>query len=169
MQTNGLTERFNQTLSRSLAKITDEEHDDWDLKLDTVLMGYRASRQASTKFSPYYMLFQKEMRLPIHNEVGPETRAHEQDNADSDALIEELLAARKQAFKKAEENISAAQKTQKETYDRKHQPKVIPVGTLVLLENTLQKQCKGGKLEPLWLGPYTISRDLGKGLYELSN
>jgi hypothetical protein len=55
-----------------LAKITSSEtHDDWDLKLDIVLMGYRASRQASTKFSPFYMLFQKEMRLPIHNEICP--------------------------------------------------------------------------------------------------
>ena len=40
---------------------------------------------------------------------------------DTDALIEALLAARKQAFSKAEENITAAQKKQKEEYDRKHQ------------------------------------------------
>ena len=46
---------------------------------------------------------------------------------------------------------------------------MLKVGTVVLLENTMQKQRKGGKLEPLWLGPYTIHRDLGKGLYELSN
>ncbi len=32
---------------------------------------YRASRQVSIKFLPYYTLFQKEMRLPIHNEVHP--------------------------------------------------------------------------------------------------
>ena len=38
-----------------------------------------------------------------------------------------------------------------------------------MLENTKQKQRKGGKLEPLWHGPYTINRNLGKGLYELSN
>ncbi len=57
-QTNGLTERFNQTLTRSLAKITNDNQDDWDLKIDTVLMSYRASRQASTKQSPYFMLFQ---------------------------------------------------------------------------------------------------------------
>ncbi len=65
-------------------------------------------------------------------------------------------------------NILAAQKKQKETYDRKHEAKILPVGTLVLLENTLQKQRKGGKLEPVWMGPYIISRDLGKGLYELT-
>ncbi len=135
-------------------------------------MGYRASRQASTKFSPYYMLFQKEMRLPIHNEVGPdlETQSEQDDlkQKDSEVIIEELLIARKQAFKRAEENIMVAQKTQKDTYDRKHQPKVLPVGTRVLLENSKQKQRKGGKLEPLWLGPYNISKYIGKGLYELS-
>ena len=82
-QSNGLTERFNQTLSRSLAKITSSEtHDDWDLKLDTVLMGYRASRQASTKFSPYYMLFQKEMRLPIHNKICPESGSEVPESKD---------------------------------------------------------------------------------------
>ena len=41
---NGLTERFNQTVSWYPAKITD----DWDDKLDTILMGHRASQQASS-------------------------------------------------------------------------------------------------------------------------
>ena len=94
------------------------------------------------------MLFQKEMRLPIHNEVGPQNDVDESEE-DPGALIEALLTAREQAFSKAKENIIAAQKKQKETYDRKHQSQVFVVGTRVLLENTLQKQRKGGKLEPL--------------------
>ena len=71
-------------------------------------------------------------------------------------------------FKKADSNITSAQKRQKETYDRKHQPEEIAEGTQVLLENTAQKRRKGGKLEPAWLGPYVIHRCIGKGLYELS-
>ena len=54
-------------------------------------------------------------------------------------------------------------------YACKHQPDELPEGTLVLLENTAQKQRKGGKLCPAWLGPYTISKNLGKGVYELKN
>jgi len=42
-QTNGLTERFNQTLTRCLAKVVNESQSDWDEKIDTVLVGYRAS------------------------------------------------------------------------------------------------------------------------------
>ena len=39
----------------------------------------------------------------------------------------------------------------------------------VLLENTAQQQRKWGKVGPAWMGPYTISRCIGKGLYELKN
>ncbi len=44
----------------------------------------------------------------------------------------------------------------------------INIGTETLLENTAQKQRKGGTLEPTWLGPYIVNRCMGKGLYELS-
>lgn len=39
----------------------------------------------------------------------------------------------------------------------------------MLLENTAQQQRKGGKMEPLRLGPYMINRCLGKGIYKLKN
>ena len=41
--------------------------------------------------------------------------------------------------------------------------------TEVLLENTKQKQRKGGKLENLWLGPYVVHQHVGKGVYRLRN
>ena len=37
------------------------------------------------------------------------------------------------------------------------------------MENTVQKQRKGGKLDDLWLGPYTIHKHLGKGIYQVAN
>ena len=66
-------------------------------------------------------------------------------------------------------NIHDAQKKQKGTYARKHNPDILPVGEEVLVENTAQKQRKGGKLDPAWLGPYKISKQIGKGVYELKN
>ena len=84
LQTNELTERFNQTLSRCLAKIIDEDKLNWDDKLDTVLMGYRALQQASTKQSQYYniMMFQQRMRLPIDAKILPQSPTHDgEDNS----------------------------------------------------------------------------------------
>lgn len=173
-QTNGLTERFNQTLTRSLAKVVNDSRTDWDEKLETILMGYRASKQASTKHSPYFMCFQRDMRLPIDNEILPASEDNEEsedvsDQDDIDQRIQMLLASREVSFKEANNNITCAQKKQKELYDRKHLPDVLPEGTEVLLENTKDKQRKGGKMKPLWLGPYSVNRHIGKGLYELKN
>ena len=36
IKTNGLTERFNQTLSRCLAKVSDADQENWDELIDTV-------------------------------------------------------------------------------------------------------------------------------------
>ena len=51
------------------------------------------------------------------------------------------------------ENIKKAPQSQKETYDRKHVQSEISVGTKVWLENTAQRERKGGKMDPVWLGP----------------
>jgi hypothetical protein len=44
-------------LSRCLAKSVSDDQTGWDEKFDTVLMGYQASKQSSTKHSPYYYMF----------------------------------------------------------------------------------------------------------------
>ena len=43
----------------------------------------------------------------------------------------------------------------------------LKTGTKVLVENTYQKQRKGGKWEDLYKGPYVIHTSLGKGVYTL--
>lgn len=120
-----------------MAKVADDTQTDWDVKIDTVLMGYRASQQASTKKSPYYMLFQQEMCLPIDNEVAPSAT---NVTLDIPEVIEQLLESREKAFQDADSNIKKAQKKQKETYDRKHLQSALPAGTLVLLENTKENR-----------------------------
>lgn len=116
-----------------------------------------------------FMLFQQRMRLPIDNEIMPIDQLPGDDTTSIDQEIDHLMDVRSKVFKSAELNILSAQKSQKETYDRKHEVQVLSEGTEILLENTYQKQRKGGKMVPLWLGPFRINRCLGKGLYELKN
>ena len=47
----------NLTLSQYLAKVIDDDQQNWDEQIDTVLMSYLAPRQASTKHPPYCMLY----------------------------------------------------------------------------------------------------------------
>lgn len=109
------------------------------------------------------------MRLPIDSEILQSPTSDDEQDSNIDEMVTKLLKSREQAFEKAKQNIDKAQKNQKETYDRKHLPEELPVGTEVLLVNTAQRQRKGGKMDPVWLGPYTISKSMGKGVYELKN
>ena len=149
--------------------MVDEDQKNWDVKIETVLMGYRASRQASTKYSPYFLLFQKEMRLPIDNEIMQNEESHNHMESEMSIVIEALLQTREKLYEATGLNISLAQREQKELYDSKHNPNELQVGTTVLKENTRQKQRKGGKMDDRWLGPYSINRCIGKGVYELKN
>ena len=148
-----------------MAKLCNEEQNDWDEKIDCVLMGYHASFQSSTKYSPYYMHFQLNMRLPIDSDCLQTCGEKDNDEEKLDEVMESLLASRKKVFGEVELNITKAQENQKNTYDQKHQQASLNLGAEVLLENTAQKQRKGGKLEPAM----SISKCVGKGLYELSS
>ena len=50
-QTNGLVERFNQTLQRSLVKLVNDNQNDWDELLDGVLFAYKTDTKVNTSFS----------------------------------------------------------------------------------------------------------------------
>ena len=64
-QSNGLDERFNQTLQRQLLKFVESEQNSWDQCLDAILFSYRVSCQDSTKYSPFFLVYGRHPRLPI--------------------------------------------------------------------------------------------------------
>ena len=96
-----------------MAKICNEEQTDWDEKIDSVLMGYCASFQASTKHSPYFMLFQQHIRLPIENDCLT-TCMEEEEEVQLDGVIETLIASREKVFSDVELSITKAQRKQKD-------------------------------------------------------
>ena len=95
------------------------------------------------------------MRLLIDSEILQAytiTTTTEGESDNIDETITTLLQSREDVFLKAKENIIQAQKSQKETYDRKHVQGELSVGTRVWLESTAQKQRKDGKMELCGLG-----------------
>lgn len=65
-QTNGLVERFNQTLQRSLVKMLGDDQSKWDDHLDAVLFAYRTATQKSTKTSPFEIMYCRYMFYVLH-------------------------------------------------------------------------------------------------------
>ena len=45
---------------------TDEAEQDWARFLPYVVLAYNSSEQASTGYSPFYLLYGRDARFPIH-------------------------------------------------------------------------------------------------------
>jgi len=58
-----MIERFNRTLGEALSKL--EETHNWDKFVRSTLMSYNTSIQASTRLTSYYLMFGRELKLPI--------------------------------------------------------------------------------------------------------
>ena len=162
-----LTERFNKTLTTHLMKVVNAEGDNWDEHIDSILFGYRVNRQASTKISPFELLYGVKPRLPIDLD-DVDCDADEANSAESrhervKHLAESLVDARREAC----DNIKAAQAKQKERFDLKPKASSYAVGDKVLRYNRRRDTRMGGKLEKRFAGPFVVAEVLGRGVYRL--
>ncbi len=58
-----MIEHFNRTLGEALFKL--EEMHDWDKFVKLTLMSYNTSQQVSTCITSYYLIFERDLKLPI--------------------------------------------------------------------------------------------------------
>ena len=65
-QADGLAERAVQTIKRALKKFCEESQTPelWDKTMPWLVFGYNCSHQASTKMSPYFMLYARHPVIP---------------------------------------------------------------------------------------------------------
>ncbi|CAK1588504.1 unnamed protein product [Parnassius mnemosyne] len=63
-QSDGMVERFNQTLERYLAKVVEKRQRDWDMHIQPFLLSYRSAVLESTSVTPAFANFGRELRLP---------------------------------------------------------------------------------------------------------
>ena len=72
-QTDGLVERFNRTLTDTLAKSAKDNRRNWDKRLPQVLFAYRTSPQESTELTPFMLLHGREAVLlySVQVDFGP--------------------------------------------------------------------------------------------------
>ena len=68
-QTNGHTERVNQTLVSILRKTVVDSKKDWDTKLVAALWAYRTTFKVTTQATPFSLVYGGEAILPIELEV----------------------------------------------------------------------------------------------------
>ena len=159
-QTDGLVERFNQTLKSMLRKAATDEGKDWDKLVPYLLFAYREVPQASTGFSPFELLYGRNVRGPL--DILKES--WEASKKSEESIVSYVLTTQGKLRKMAElvqENLGKAQGRQKTWYDKKARVREFEPGdpVLVLLPTA------SSKLLAQWQGPYQVVRRMGKVNY----
>ena len=111
-QTDGLVERFNQTLKAMLRKTAWDKGKDWDKWVPYLLFAYREVPQSSTGFSPFELVYGRQVRGPL--DILKET--WETSKKSSESIISYVLSIQEKLSEMSElarENLAKAQKRQK--------------------------------------------------------
>jgi transposase InsO family protein len=127
-QADGLAERAVQTVKRALRKhCEDARHaTTWDTFIPWLLMGYNCSPQASTKQSPYKLLYGTDPVLPPATREVLQRPLDFQDEEECSAYILARTQALRDNVAMAMSNLKIAQQKDKEQYRRRHSGEVKP-------------------------------------------
>ena len=86
--TDGLVERFNQTLKAMLRKAAVEKGKDWDKMIPYLLIAYREVPQASTGFSPFELLYGR----AVHGPLDVLRQTWEVDRKTDESVVSHILS-----------------------------------------------------------------------------
>ena len=141
-QMNGLCERFNHTLADMLSMYVNTDHKNWDEILPYVTFAYNTSKQESTGYNPFFLLYRREVVLPadIAFQIKMPKLAEE---AEYGLQVKELMT---KARKTVIENLHKAHLKQKTAYDQRRREVSYQPGDLVLIYKSFRQVGKAEKL-----------------------
>ena len=159
-QTDGQTERQNQTLEQYLRVFCSECAETWGEMLSTAEFAFNNSVHSSTGHSPFFVVWGHHPNFPN----APEDRSLRGEVP----AAAERMRNRREAKEVLEKNLAKAQEYQKRYYNKKHTPQAYRRGDLVLLSaKNLQFAKPAGKLSPKFIGPFRIQSAVGAQAYRL--
>ena len=159
-QSNGLCERQNRSIKDSLVKALEEKPKEWPNIIDGTLFAHRVSIHYSTKYSPFFQMYNCHPILPIDIKYNP------YDITAFQAVLESAALIREATNEKTSQNIKKAQAKHQKDYNKRHSTisTALSIGSTVLLQNQRRPDRKGGKFSYKWIGPYNIKSISKTGL-----
>ena len=166
---NGAIERVNKSIKPYLAKMVNDDQDDWDLYLPMAISTYNNSFHSTIKMSPYEALYARKPVLVadviLNNQLPANTRL-----ADVSNFICGLRRSAESISKIIARNTIEAQQRQKQYYDRFTRNRVkFEIGDSVLIFNYRTRIGFSKAFEPKLLGPFVVKRILGDLNYEIES
>ena len=95
---------------------------EWEDHIHKVCMAYNSSKQATTGYFPFYLMFEREARLPVDIMYRPPSQKEEVPLAGYVSNLRDLLH---EAYERVRENVGEVQERQEQLYNRKVHPSQV--------------------------------------------
>ena len=164
-QSDGLVERLNRTIINMLALATEDQPYTWESKLPSLCMAYNCSVQSTTGYTPFYLMFGRQARLPIdimYGTPGPEP-------APTTDYAKCLKQSLEKSYQLARERMGLNLQRQKDLYDTRIHGHPFVKGDLVWLHTPAVPKGHSKKLHRPWKGPYRILKCLSNITYRIQD
>ena len=140
------------------------DHRDWDETLGAITFAYNTSRQDSTRFTPFYLLYGREAKTPMDITFGvPPIIPGNEEDADYPVRLAKTL---KKARDVVITRMQRVHEEQKREYDKGRRNVIFKVGQLVLFYKPIRKIGRAEKLLHRWHGPFEVIRQVTPVNYE---
>lgn len=142
---NGMDEKFNGTLVKIIKNCIDHDKRQWDTLLSSAILAYNITPNASTKLSPYTLVYGRLPRSPLN----PSEMEEDPSTVDHDNIRQTAL-----------DNMDISQEKMADQYNKKRKEFRFEPMDLVMAKTLFVGRTESRKWAPKWTGPHCILRIL---------
>ena len=164
-QGDGLVERFNRTLQHMISATINDHPFDWEEALPKVCIAYNTSIHATTGYSPFFLMYGREARLPVDMVYG--TQPPVLSTVDNYAQKSRKLL--EESFDRVRVHLAVGHQKQKQIYDRQVHGDPYKEGDNVWLLDTVIQKGQSRKFHHPWKGPYQIVQKISDCDYHIKS
>ena len=163
--TNGLVERLHRTINSMTGKVVSTNQRDWHECLPPAMAAYRATVHETTKYSPNYMLFGRELKTPLDLLVcGPPKSVTE---TSVDSYIDERFDRIAECYSLVRDHLNHSAQHTKLRYDLHVREAEYAVGDEVWYYCPRRRPGLSPKWQRYYDGPFAVIEVLGPVNYKI--